>query len=43
MSQEMIGNLVYLYFVFSTIALMRWGFEILGNFQEKRKNGKAKS
>lgn len=36
MSQEMIGNLVYLYFVFSTIALMRWGFEILDKLSKNK-------
>ena len=42
MSQEMISNFVYLYFMISTIALMRWGVEILDNIQKKRENGKAK-
>ena len=41
MSNEMIGNFVYLYFMISTIALMRWGAEILDNIQKKRENGKA--
>lgn len=41
MSQEMIGNFVYLYFVISTIALMRWGIEILDKRQQKHNNGKA--
>lgn len=40
MSQEMIGNFVYLYFMISTLALIRWGFEILDNIQKKRENGK---
>lgn len=43
MTQEMVSNLVYLYFVISSIALMRWGFEILDKFQKKRENGKTKS
>jgi hypothetical protein len=41
MSNEMIGNFVYLYFIISSIALMRWGAEILDSIQKKRKNGKA--
>jgi len=42
MSQEMISNFVYLYFIISSIALMRWGCEILNNIQKKREDGKAK-
>jgi hypothetical protein len=40
MSNEMIGNFVYLYFIISTIALIKWGCDILDNIQEKRENGK---
>ena len=36
MSNEMIGNFVYLYFVISTIALMRWGCEILDKFSKNK-------
>lgn len=36
MSQEMIGNFVYLYLMISTIALMRWGFEILDKFSKNK-------
>ena len=43
MSNEMIGNFVYLYFVISTIALMRWGAEILDKRQQKRNNGKEET
>ena len=42
MSDEMISNIAYLYFMISTIALMKWGIEILDNLQKKRENGKAK-
>jgi hypothetical protein len=43
MSNEMIGNFVYLYFIISTIALIKWGCDILDNIQEKRENGKEET
>jgi len=43
MSNEMIGNFVYLYFIISTMALLRWGAEILDNIQKKRENGKEET
>jgi hypothetical protein len=43
MSNEMIGNFVYLYFILGTVAIVRWGCEILDNYQQKRKDGKAET
>jgi len=42
MTQETISNLIYLYFIFSSIALMRWGFDILDTIQKYYKDAKTK-
>lgn len=42
MTQETISNLIYLYFIFSAIALIRWGCDVLDTIQKYYKNAKTK-